>query len=829
MNRIHSSLQRSFERHRLVFWYDAAGEWMDAFESFEDDVVRLRVEGNEFGAKVQIARAPDTRFLVYVPAARPADGDNWLLDLLLQGHEFRADKASLVLEDVGLPHGYRHLVVEHAPFFNSAKRAQALQDLIGKDDDVRDVRLKMMAVLAGTAAEIDAILLHFLGRGPAGSAGADPVEGTLGTADLVGAYWREVERLFGYSAPVPSLRDFAVSLFRGANPLDPRVQLHPHGKVFLRRWQDSQRHRDSYRTWANQLQDELQITAALDAAEGTPVLGEWDTFEVFERFTLHRLSAAFAAGAPAVEIRATIEARRLSFWYPAHEDGYLALEHAIVMREALSSAELAVESLADGVRRYRASWWQIDRSYRRCAYHLRRYGQIQVMGPVSAWVERAYVNNFLLPLSDRWGDQVASLTSWDSQGLLPQRRFFETYVQPFRDRGQKVFVIVSDALRYEVAAEFTERLLSANRWEAELEAVLGSLPSYTQLGMAALMPGREWAVDPVTATVTVDGKSASGTAGRAGILSRHCDGAATALQAEDFLSLNTKTEGRALMRDHNVIYIFHNRIDSVGDDLKTEGKTLEAVEQAFDELDQLIKKVANINGTNMLLTADHGFLFQQEAVVDADMTALPEADEWTNRNRRFAIGRGITPSPGVKVFSASALGLVGDWSVAFPLSLGRFPLQGSGKRFVHGGISLQEVLVPVVRIHKARTDDTTRVSVDLLRVPAKITTGQLSVVLYQERPVAEKVLPRTLRLGVFAKDGTVLSEVRTITFDTAEMEARLRETTVLVTLSHEADAYNNQEVELRLEETIPGTSQTVTYRKHGLKLQKPFASDFDEF
>ena len=86
----------------------------------------------------------------------------------------------------------------------------------------------------------------------------------------------------------------------------------------------------------------------------------------------------------------------------------------------------------------------------------------------------------------------------------------------------------------------------------------------------------------------------------------------------------------------------------------------------------------------------------------------------------------LAASAAVKVFTSAALGLSGDWSAAFPLSLGRFPLKGSGKRFVHGGISLQEVVVPVVKIHKARADDTGKVEVELVRVPAKITTGQLA-------------------------------------------------------------------------------------------------------
>jgi uncharacterized protein (TIGR02687 family) len=346
--------------------------------------------------------------------------------------------------------------------------------------------------------------------------------------------------------------------------------------------------------------------------------------------------------------------------------------------------------------------------------------------------------------------------------------------------------------------------------------------------MAALLPGQQWDVDAAAATVAVDGRSATGTANRAEILRLACAGKATGLQAEEFLELNTKTEGRALMRDHEVIYIFHNVIDKTGDAAGTEAKTFDAVEHSFDELDLIIKKVANINGSNMLLTADHGFLFQQDDVAADDATALPAAGEWTFKNRRFSFGRDISPNAKVKVFGSSALGLGGDWSAAFPLSLGRFPLQGSGKRYVHGGISLQEVVVPVVKIHKARADDTGRVEVEFMRVPAKITTGQLSISLFQDRPALDKVLPRTLRIGVFAKDGTILSEIKTHTFDSKETEARQRETTVLLVLSHAADAFNNREVDLRLEETVTGTSQIVTYKTHSLKLQKPFTSDFDE-
>ncbi len=825
-----SPLRSAFLRHRILFWYDESGEWNDTFEALSDDIaIKIKVEGNEFGTKVRIVRDPDrgAKYLLYLPSARPPDNDNWLLDLLMQGHEFKADRASISTHEAGLPSELRYLAEEHAAFFRSERRLLALKESLVKEDTPAEIRLKMMAIQSDGEVQIDALLLRFLNAADEASL-LDPVSQCFDEANLTSHFWREVARLFGYAPDQPSLRDFAVTLFRGANPLDEAVALHPHARVFLGRWKDSQSHRAAFEKWSRRLQAELQIEASLDE-RGDIELGEADAFELLEKHTLHRLCRAFTKGAAALDLLGAINARRHSFWWPKHSDGYAALEAAVELRELLQNAELSCESPKNGASRYLSSWWRIDAAYRHAQLHLRRYHQVPLMEPIAKWVEGEYVNNFLLPLSDSWGDQVRGMTTWSCEGLAPQRRFFESYVRPFLNRGQKVIVIVSDALRYEAAREFAERLRAENRWTTEVEAALACLPSYTQLGMASLLPAASWNVDATTADASVDDRSARGTANRAEILRAACDGRATALQAEEFLELNAKVEGRALMREHDVIYVFHDRIDKNSHGLMLEVNTFEAVEQAFADLDLIVRRAASINASNMILTADHGFLFQQNDLDDSDLTPLPAAAQWTYRSRRFALGKGIAPTADVKTFEAAELGLTGDWTAAFPLSLGRFPLQGAGKRYVHGGISLQEVVVPVVRLHKARANDTGRVEVELLQVPGKITTGQISLSLYQDRPAGGKVLPRTLRIGVFSSDGTLLSETKTLIFDSAETEARRREQSLLLVLSHAADAFNNREVELRLEETVPGTSQTVIYKTHKLKIQKPFASDFDDF
>ena len=828
--RIHDSLSLCFQRHRLVFWYDPSSEWKKSFENYEEEgVEKILVGENEFSPKVRILDNEGNigRFLLYFSSARPLDTENWLLDLLLQGHEFRADRASLAVQEAGLPYEYRSLAEDHVEFFRDSKRVQALKEIVSVDDVAADLRLKMMAVLAKTPVEIEALLLELLNR--ANDEMFDSVEESFGNYGLIDPFWKEVARLFGYQSSSPSLVDFVTRLFREANPLDTEVTQQAHSRVFLQRWKDSRAHNASFRKWSARLEIDLHVAVRLDASGEGYELGDADVFEIFDKFVIHRLCRGFEAHHGADRLLAPIQHRRQSFWYAAHEHAYQAIACAVELRELLARAELTMNSIDVGLERYRASWWKIDRAYRRFSYHARQYGQVNVMEKLVEWVGKIYVNNFLIPLGDRWSDHVRQMSSW-SCGVLPrQNTFFEQYVRPFLSKGQKVFVIVSDALRYEAAADFAERMKSENRFTTELGAMFGCLPSYTQLGMASLLPGSIWEIDPVSCQVSLDGRSCTGTDARNEILKRALDGKGVAIQAEQFLEMNTKVEGRALMRDHEVIYIFHNVIDKTGDSSTTEAKTTEAVEQAFDELVQIVKKVANVNGNNMLLTADHGFLFQQELLDKGDSTSLPEATEWTNRNRRFAIGRGINESISTKIFDASQLGLPGEWSCAFPLSLGRFPLQGSGKRYVHGGLSLQEVVIPVVHINKSRSDDTGRVSVEIIRMPAKLTTGQIALSLYQEKSVTAKLLPRVLKIAVYASDSQVISEVKAITFDSKDDEPRKRETNVALVLSKAADTYNNTDVEIRLEETLPGTNQTVTYRNYSIKLQKPFATDFDEF
>ena len=825
MKRVLDNLASVFNSTRLVFWYDVSGEWAEHYEAFTNEAVtKIKLHGNEFGTKVRIVRDPNpaAKFLLYFSAARPPDADNWLLDLLLQGQEYNPNSAALDLADVGLTPEFLDIAQDHGPFFKSAKRKQALKALLTPADSRSTMKMKMIAVLANSEADVDALLLNFLAKADPAEQ-SDPVADCLDAAALSSAFWDAVAAAFSYAPAAPSFRDWVTTLFRAANPLDTPVVLQAHAKVFLQRWKDSQVNRASFCKWSKQMEQDLNIEATLQSLAARANLEDNDTFEVFEKFSLQRLCQSFHDNYDATALKVSIQQRRTSTWYDEHDKGYCAIEAALELRELLAITDLTVDSVAAGLHSYATSWWRIDRAYRRFTFSLRQYNQ-PVMEQLAAWAEREYVNNFLLQLADNWGDQVKKLESWACPDI-PAQRSFSQQLETYSNRKQKIFVIISDAMRYEAAKDFSERLEKENGWEAHIEPLFASLPTYTQLGMASLLPGTRWDLDAATALLSVDGESATGTDNRSAIVARHYGGKGIAMQAEDFLALG-REEGRAMAAQNHCVYILHNVIDKTGDNVGSEGRTFDAVAQAFDDLEKIIKKVASFNGVHMLLTADHGFLFQQEAVVDADLTALPAADEWFYKQRRFAIGKGIAPTPATKLFSAAALGLSGNWSAVFPLALGRFPLQGSGKRYVHGGISLQEVVVPLVKIHKVRANTTQPVSLELLQTSKNITTAQCLVRLFQTTPVAGRTLPRTVRVGLYTPAGTLISDEKFWFADSSDPEPRNRENTVILTLSRAAAEFNNKQVEIRVEAQLPGTNQFVTYLSHELTIKRLFTDDF---
>jgi uncharacterized protein (TIGR02687 family) len=566
------------------------------------------------------------------------------------------------------------------------------------------------------------------------------------------------------------------------------------------------------------------------AKRALPELIELDYFRLIDQKIISDLVRAVTLRTlSSGDVALLIRQRRQGHWYKEFANLYEAIDYAAQFLQALGEVNLEMDSLASGVDRYCRVWFRLDQLYRKFTYHVRMSGQASLMEMLTEQMENLYSNNYLLKLGDNFQVFVDSAAQWEASPVRGQKDFFESWVRPFLRKDNKVCVIISDAMRYEIGEELLTLIRQEDRYSAEIEPVLSMLPSYTQLGMAALLPNKELAIaDNETGTVLVDGQSSQGTANRTKILQAALNGSGQAMTAEDFMAMN-RDDSRELLKANQVLYIYHNRIDHTGDKMHSEGQAFEAAEQTLDDLLKLVKKLTAANANNLLITADHGFIYQHREIAESDFLSVePEGEVILYRDRRFIFGKNLKPSTGLRAFNAKQLGLGGDVEVQIPKSINRLRLKGSGSRFVHGGASLQEVVTAVIKINKKRQSDVSAVEVDILRgASSVITSGQLAITLYQVGPVTDKIQQRVLRAGIYCETGELISDSHELVFDLSSENPRERELQLRFVLSRKADEANGQEVTLRLEEKHVGTSHYKEYKSLRYKMRRSFTSDFD--
>ena len=829
-NRIAQALTKLFDRHRIVFWYDAKQELRDDFEALSlPGVEKLELINNEYGIKYKLLREqPEQKFLLYREGPQPADLDNWLLDVQLAHGEFRTDQVAIWLSELELGLEFTDVVQANAEFFKAVKRKDALKYLLKADDTAGQIRLKMLAVCTGSEPRMDAVVENLLQEL---ADGRDEKIKLVGRCSLDDFFWEQMIRYYGYKSDEPGIRDFAIELFKScyAMSTNGQVKLTGDAMVFLKRWKDSRQFEGGFETLSGECAEVLGIEQDLTKRDFRELI-DLDYFRLIDQKIISELVRVVSTRtARSGDVAIWVRQRRQGHWYHEYRHLYEAVDYAAQFTHALGEAKLAMDSLAEGVQRYSRFWYQLDQLYRKFTYHVRMSGQASLMGSLTEQIENLYSNNYLLKLGDRFQTFVDTASKWEAFPVRKQKEFFEHWVRPFLRKDNKVCVIISDAMRYEIGDELLSLIRQEDRYSAELEPALSMLPSYTQIGMAALLPNKTLAIaDNETGTVLVDGQSSQGTANRIKILGQAIRQRATACKADELMAMKGD-DCRALVRDHDVIYIYHNRIDATGDKRESEERVFEAVEETLQELIRLIKKLTGANASNLLVTSDHGFIYQNRTIDESDFSGVDaEGDKILFRDRRFVLGKGLAEASSLRKFTPEQLGLAGEVEVQIPKSINRLRLKGSGSRFVHGGASLQEVVIPVLKINKKRQSDVTAVEVDILRgASSVITSGQLAVTMYQAGPVTDKIQPRVLRAGIYTEAGDLISDSHDLTFDLSSDNPRERELQVRFVLTRKADEANGQEVILRLEEKHAGTSHYKEYKSLRYLMRRSFTSDFD--
>lgn len=863
---LNDALDRLYgEGHRIVFWNDPEREFVNTLPFIMLDaveVLRLDQTGG-LEAKLRLEQDTTSRFLVYSPAEEPDFDDDWLLDVRLYNRSFRADRASIILDQLGLSSlQLRQHIAARRKFFDNKDRVASLKKLVAVDDNAADLDRKMLAVI--TRAEqpelfnlVRTVFHAFTDEAELNLQSPPPVWEQVEKFELDEPFWLMVKTAFGYCEEAPTLANFLVRLFvtdyaqrLGYLPTPLlHLQLPPAGRsnavVCLAQWRDSASRAVSYDVLSAEVAASVKIADYLHESEIERLLNV-PTFLDVEKAICRGLRDRVRATADTMNadaIREIATQRQAGHWVSSHVQGA-----ATVPRSALRAVYNALIAAADffALRNLHRDGFQFDSGpamYSAYERELFRFDQLyrqfceaadeaeaqnwDVLKGLREEIENCYVHWYLVQLSLSWNRFIDAglLAKWELESVPNQQRFYSRHVQRRLDEAEnrKAFVIVSDALRYEAAEELMRELNGKYRFQAELSSQLGVLPSYTRLGMASLLPHKTLAYR-VNGDVFVDGKATASLEQRSSILDA-VEG--IAVRAGDLLAMK-KEQGRELVSRKKVVYIYHDRIDAVGDDAKTESQTFHAVRAAIGDVCDLVRFVINnLNANFVVVTADHGFLFAETFPGETDKSKLPVNPPGTvEAKKRFLIGHKLGRSDEVwHGTTANTAKAEGDMEFWIPKGANRFHFVG-GSRFIHGGAMLQEIVVPMVTVRhrksgkSAEETKTKKVTVRFLDANVKITTPKYRFELLQMEPVSERVKPATLKVAVFEAEEPV-TNIETVTFDSPSSNLDERKKSVVLVLR---DRQYNKKNKYRL--VLRDAETDIEQQSVDVIIDRAFTDDF---
>ena len=767
------------EVRKLVFWYDANAEFVDDVDTM--DLVNAKVlhlePDNQFYTKYFLECVDTTtNYLVYAPFAKPAIRENHLADTIKYSKEFFADRASLLTIDLGIDERYKPVIQHYIKFFGEKKRTQAFYDLELETFNRNTIEIALMSVLCKCKTpSYEEVLRTVLT-----DAGFEdnPYLAEFKKYDLLDAFWRQAQDVFGYADEKPTLEKFTMTMFvtyaDKVIPADLPVAWKPFlsfksGNViaFIDNLMNSYIYGERFDEISKMVYDSLKADAEFRKlpAEALVSCGifagidelliEWAT----ERLELEDVAAKLGD----TTIPQLTKQRRQGHFGKFYANEYFVLQNAWNLISGSQYAPSA--SLNEMVKNYTSELYKMDRYYRYFYYYLdkvnlsaaqredglgRKLEDSTKFDKLKELVENIYANEYLAKVCTNWNDLFS--TELESLQITKQPDFFSRNVNYSKDQ---LVVIISDALRYEVGMTLLEKLQADEKCTATMKTMASTLPSITQYGMAALIPHRSLELTE-DYSVLVDGQKNDTLEQRQAILQKYKTDS-MCVQYEDIKNM-TVSELKTLFAYKSVTYIYHNQIDARGDNPKTENEVFVACEEAVTELHNLIRRLTSANKCNFIVTADHGFLYKRKALAESDKigSVTGKADVL---GRRYLLSSEGVSKEGVTTTSVGTMLQNQDSrKISYPVGADIFKVPGAGMNYVHGGSSPQEVLIPLIEVKTERGyKDTSNAQIALVSLTTKITNLITSLDFVQTEAIGELIKETTYRIYFVDGNGEKIS------------------------------------------------------------------------
>lgn len=752
---------------KIIFWYDPPANFKDDISSDSYDCCKvLFCDKNEFAIKKTIEHDdPESDFLVYIPTEKPADSENWLMDILMYSEEYYADTVALTMRRMNLTNTDLRRVIEwHSKFFDAESRTKRLSNYVTVNDEMKpsDLRMAMMCVLVkASSRSIESVLTELVFDNSESSKYKDLKK--FGFEEYL---WDEICRYYNYEGDqkIETLikRFMFTALleqkaeFDGLPSFYDQYKIKGLGQMDAKFFVDKIKADKRYESLQLDIATDLKIEGLLVSRDITCVQTA-DIFECIDIDIIRKISISLANGSLDYDTFERVISDRLnSMWYEVHSHEYAILSSVMAFFKRLETPISTGLLATDYVQNYTESYYLVDTYYRRiCANYNKLENPSSEMEDLMRMVEAAYQSKFLDPLGKAFSDALKEQGNWDFPGLKMSRNFYQE-VQA--KNYKKCFVIISDGFRYEIGRELYEKLktdtvLNGNE---EIKYAISPLPSETRFGMASLLPHRIMAY--MNKLVTVDEQSTVDTAARDAVLKNKKPSYA-AIQYKDINKMS-RNELRAYMADKSLVYIYHNVMDKAGE--HDESKVFDVAVTAVDEILTLIRKLYNnLQISNFYVTADHGFLYRRNEIEESQKYSNVVALHPTEASKRYVLTDDMSLQIPYTVEFILENVSDGAYKVISPYGYDLFKTQGSGLQYVHGGASLQEIIVPVIHLGELRAagnkEAVSPVGVRLKSITRKITNRSFTLEFEQYEKVEERKQAITCETYLVDEDGNKVS------------------------------------------------------------------------
>lgn len=308
-------------------------------------------------------------------------------------------------------------------------------------------------------------------------------------------------------------------------------------------------------------------------------------------------------------------------------------------------------------------------------------------------------------------------SGWPISGFLTNSDVFDKLAAPqLLESGRRVAYFMIDAMRYELGVELSKQLDEVG--QVEVQVACAQIPTITPVGMASLLPGNSQSLNLLNQDnqlkVLLDDQPLASVSQRMDVFRKR--------YGQRFAEIELVRFVREIPKIENTVELLIIRSNDMDNDFESNPEAAPGlISRTFQKIRSAIYKLRDMGFQDVIICTDHGF-FLNTAMEPGDVCRKPSG-KWINVHERTLLGDGVGDTANL-VLLAEKLGIQGGFNqVCVPRAMVAYR---AGQWYFHGGVSLQEAIVPVIsiRVRAAETGISSKLSVSInyKRGSKKITT-----------------------------------------------------------------------------------------------------------